>query len=514
MMPAATASMHAVAPTAVLVALLACEVMQVIHGYLRVMHSNQQSQRLVVVYEACLFAHIVLMSSFACASLSVEKSLFTSIVNLPSPFVFLLWANAVLAVVVAYASIAGFEDIEGPESIDWMPDVETLLLFCCTPVVLSVLGDLRFAVIAVDAAYFLFRSAFLLVLDRKSRRTIVSPLSINEALKKLPEGILYANGDGRTIVTNDAMRHCLAELGITGEKANARNLWAALGEQAEAGRGVQVSPEFAERPGAWTILRIADDEVRIFSFEGAEFDEACRYHSAPRLETDPPQDEIARNLLGQVPETRVIAYDVTEIVRVFEEIEHTNAELEASQEELRASMETVREAAENQAMLRMRGRVHDVIGQRLSMLHRSLEDNAISDEQLDQLKPLLSGILDDLATDTRVDAADQLEATVNAFALTGVTVSVDGALPADETQAKIVADCIREAATNAVKHALARNVNARIDGASVTITNDGQQPSEPIRESTGLTNMRRTVESAGGTLEITLRPFTLHIELP
>ncbi len=37
----------------------------------------------------------------------------------------------------------------------------------------------------------------------------------------------------------------------------------------------------------------------------------------------------------------------------------------------------------------MRARVHDVIGQRLSILHRYLEEGRLDDESLEQIDPLL-----------------------------------------------------------------------------------------------------------------------------
>lgn len=44
----------------------------------------------------------------------------------------------------------------------------------------------------------------------------------------------------------------------------------------------------------------------------------------------------------------------------------------------------------------MRARVHDVIGQRLSILHRYLEEGRLDDESLEQIDPLLRSIAADL----------------------------------------------------------------------------------------------------------------------
>ncbi|MGN0046879.1 MAG: hypothetical protein ACI37P_06095 [Eggerthellaceae bacterium] len=95
---------------------------------------------------------------------------------------------------------------------------------------------------------------------------------------------------------------------------------------------------------------------------------------------------------------------------------------------------------------------------------------------------------------------------------------------------KTVSD-ITEAATNAVKHAQAKEVQVVMEDATVaqpaagasstkvvpaqaavedvaptalrlTITNDGTAPTKPITEGSGLTSLRQTIESRGGTLTL------------
>jgi len=209
----------------------------------------------------------------------------------------------------------------------------------------------------------------------------------------------------------------------------------------------------------------------------------------------------------------IFAYDVTQEVETLKAINRTNAKLAAQHSELEASMDKVREAAKNEAMLRMRGRVHDVIGQRLSVLHRALEDDAVSDEKLEQLKPLLNGILDDLSVERDVEPAEELAATIAAFLLTGVNVRVEGELPDDPAKAKVYADCIREASTNAVKHARSTEIVAKITPEGLSISNDGPLPMLPVNEGTGLSNMRHAAATIGAGFEIEASepPFTIRL---
>lgn len=509
------AGANSLALSIVFVALLLCAAGQTALGYLRIMHSTSQTRRLAAVYESALLVHLVLMAAFAlgCAGAWADERI--HFVYLGIPLDPALWANAVTALVAAYAAVVGIEEDDvpaGAESPGWMPAVDAIVMALCTPLLRDLLGGTWTLVLFADAAYFLFRTVFLLFIGKRLRRRMVSSLSIAEAMRRLPEGILYADKHGHTLVANDAMRHCLSALGLSTDFGKVGDLWKELNARADADPDARVVQSVEREPGDWVIARIGADEARLFSFEGAGFAQDRRYSDARPLEIDSTLQGESKRLLGAEAFMRVIAYDVTREVEILQEIDRTNAELAASQRELQASMRTVQEAAENDAMLRMRGRVHDVIGQRLSMLHRALEDDEVSDEKLEQLKPLLNGILDDLAADTRVEPADELAATVDAFALTGVNVRVSGALPSDAARAKLFVDCIREGATNAVKHAHATEVLVTCAESELVIANAGGAAAEPLVEGTGLANMRRAVEAAGLALSITPAPtFTLRI---
>ena len=64
----------------------------------------------------------------------------------------------------------------------------------------------------------------------------------------------------------------------------------------------------------------------------------------------------------------------------------------------------------------MRTRVHDVIGQRLSILHRYLEEGRLDDESLEQIDPLLRSIAADLRSGGDTEPAEQLGDIVHALA--------------------------------------------------------------------------------------------------
>ena len=186
-------------------------------------------------------------------------------------------------------------------------------------------------------------------------------------------------------------------------------------------------------------------------------------------------------------------------------------------------IEEVKKVADNAAYLRMRARVHDVIGQRLSILHRYLEEGRLDDESLEQIDPLLRSIAVDLRSDGASEPKEQLDDIVHAFGLVSVQIDVEGVLPRDARVATAFLQIIREASTNATKHAQAHQVHVRLwqEGpvagaiAHMTISNDGAPAPVSYREGTGIPGMRHVAQDLGGSLEVRAAPpFTLAVSIP
>lgn len=223
------------------------------------------------------------------------------------------------------------------------------------------------------------------------------------------------------------------------------------------------------------------------------------------------------------PFERIIGLDVTEYAHAHDRLAQANHLLELAGQELQAQIEEVKKVADNAAYLRMRARVHDVIGQRLSILHRYLEEGRLDDESLEQIDPLLRSIAADLRSGGDSEPAEQLGDIVHAFGLVSVQIDVDGSLPDDAHVAAAFLQIIREASTNATKHAQAHQVYVRLwqEGplagaiAHMTISNDGAPAPVSYREGTGIPGMRHVAQDLGGSLEVRAAPpFTLAVSIP
>ena len=352
------------------------------------------------------------------------------------------------------------------------------------PPVWARLGALRTPVELLDAVAFCWHASSALLSARATTPETLTRASVTQALTLAPEGIACHTSDGRLLFMNDAMRSCLGRLGLPTDLGDMRRAWGRLEALARA-------PVQAD--GCELTCDLPSGEVRLFQ----------RYPMSVRGRTC----------------TCLIALDVTEEDALVRSDERVNRSLELARDELARSIRQVQEVAEGEARAQMVSRVHDVVGQRLSILHRYLEDDALDEAALGRIEPLLESILQDLGSDPARSPQAELAAMVDAFGSVGVALRVTGSLPADAALAGAFVRVIREATTNAVRHGQARAVAVTIDQtpthARLVVTNDGAPLAGPLAAHGGIGGMRREAAALRGTLEVTGAPqFTVVMRLP
>ena len=140
-----------------------------------------------------------------------------------------------------------------------------------------------------------------------------------------------------------------------------------------------------------------------------------------------------------------------------------------------------------------------------------------------RLTPLLRSIAADLRGGGASEPAEQLSDIVHAFGLVSVQIDIEGSLPEDARVAAAFLQIVREASTNATKHAQAHQIHVRLwqEGtdadaiARMTISNDGSPAPVSYREGTGIPGMRHVAQDLGGCLEVhAAPPFTLAVSIP
>ena len=215
---------------------------------------------------------------------------------------------------------------------------------------------------------------------------------------------------------------------------------------------------------------------------------------------------------------RIIAIDVTLEEDLNERLHLANIELGESNRKLEQTLTQLEEAAAEEASLVMKTRVHDSIGQRMTILHHYLESDIDNPEITRNISRLMCNITTDLAR-TAPEGKDELAALASAFALAGTNIHLEGTLPENPSSASALVGIIREAATNALKHGRAKNVYVRVTTTSsetnLTIFDDGAGAASTIADGCGMPQMRRAAEALGGTFEVNLlTPFTLSATIP
>ena len=100
----------------------------------------------------------------------------------------------------------------------------------------------------------------------------------------------------------------------------------------------------------------------------------------------------------------------------------------------------------------------------------------------------------------------------------GVTVRIRGGEPSDSASG-LIYDAMQVCLNNAIQYAqateLAVNLWESAGRYTVMIRNNGKPPEKPITEGGGLSNLRRRIERAGGSMTVQSLPvFSLVIDIP
>ncbi|MBS7126508.1 MAG: hypothetical protein KH064_04940 [Collinsella sp.] len=468
-------------------ALTAC--LQMIHVPLIVSRRSSYNRKVICAYEASLVLHLIISALILFAS--------SGSYLVAPPYVVakaagaLLWINAAIVIYGVVLMV----HYRRPVML-----VELLLAAAATPPAVRAMGPAWTAVLVAEAAFFLFRSIAALLMDVRNRQEDITAFSTIETINVIPVGILYLDPKGRPLLMNRCMRKNLLELHMPTDLRDMSGTWGSLRQlgmqppESSKDRALIDLGRFGEDRA---VVEVSPSEIRLFARDAV--------------------------MVSGRPFERVIGLDVTEYAHAYDRLAQANHLLELAGQELQAQIEEVKKVADNAAYLRMRARVHDVIGQRLSILHRYLEEGRLDDESLEQIDPLLRSIAADLRSGGDSEPAEQLGDIVHAFGLVSVQIDVEGSLPEDAHVAAAFLQIIREASTNATKHAQAHQVQVHLwqEGhggdavALMTISNDGAPAPVSYREGTGIPGMRHVAQDLGGSLEVhAAPPFTLAVSIP
>ena len=212
----------------------------------------------------------------------------------------------------------------------------------------------------------------------------------------------------------------------------------------------------------------------------------------------------------------IITFDITEVYKLHQKLNEQNKKLKENNKKILLSIDNIEELEKEKNLLKLKNKYHDILGQNLSILQQYLNKENISQENFEEIKFMIQKMFIDIE-DTD-DTNTNLENLIKIHKKNGTDIIIDGKLPQNKETAKVFFEIIREATTNAIRHAGSSkvfvNIKETLEETYMIITNDGRKSNEFITENQGIKDMRRKVKKLGGMFYISTVPeFSVNISI-
>ena len=212
----------------------------------------------------------------------------------------------------------------------------------------------------------------------------------------------------------------------------------------------------------------------------------------------------------------IITFDITEEYKLHKKLNGQNKKLKENNKKILLSIDNIEELEKEKNLLKLKNKYHDILGQNLSILQQYLNRENISQENFEEIKFMIQKMFIDIEDTDDTNA--NLENLIKIHKKNGTDIIIDGKLPQNKETAKVFFEIIREATTNAIRHAgslkVFVNIKETLEETYMIITNDGRKPNEFITENQGIKDMRRKVKKLGGMFYISTVPeFSVNISI-
>ena len=212
----------------------------------------------------------------------------------------------------------------------------------------------------------------------------------------------------------------------------------------------------------------------------------------------------------------IITFDITEEYKLHQKLNEQNKKLKENNKKILLSIDNIEELEKEKNLLKLKNKYHDILGQNLSILQQYLNKEKISQENFEEIKFMVQKMFIDIEDTDDTNA--NLENLIKIHKKNGTDIIMDGKLPQNKETAKEFFEIIREATTNAIRHAGSSkvfvNIKETLEETYMIITNDGRKPNEFITENQGIKDMRRKVKKLGGMFYISTVPeFSVNISI-
>ena len=308
---------------------------------------------------------------------------------------------------------------------------------------------------------------------------------IREAINSYPDGICFAAPGGRPILANKKINDICYKL--TGHTVtNADRMWEELGDK-----------------------RIPDTLSDLCGDASNELNEGTEQILC-RLENEQVWQFQRRQLtLDSGPVMQYEAADVSELYRYQMQLKEKNEQLSGMLERQKVLLQNIVENNLKKEVLHTKMRIHSDFGRLLVMTESRLSNRDEREDDSDIFEAW-----DHVITD--MENASEREETAE---MIGCKVEFTGEQPKERRALLLLYAAIREALTNAVRHAGADRliVEIRHDDRyyRVTISSNGRNDVMSVQEGGGLSDLRRRLEQEGAELSIEINSgVVMHVTIP
>ena len=314
--------------------------------------------------------------------------------------------------------------------------------------------------------YFIY-ALYHLLESLEYMKNNVTIMSIKEALDSLPIGICLANKKNKIIFNNITMEKILKYNGID-SRIKVIDLWKEIKNKDE--------------------IFIDDNNNAILKYE----------------------DDVYMIVLDKSNNIyQIKASSVKAEYEIIEKIIEANNHLEAQENELKNNILKIEEVEKQKSLLRIKGRIHDVFAQRLSIIHQYLDNEDIKSISTEEIKKLVTSMTRDIKEENQLSNEDIRSNIISTYELIGMKINFVGEI--NKEKENIILKIVREAATNALRHGGATTLDVVTNDNITTITNNGISPSV-IKEGNGIKNIKFIAQENKLTVEFKLNPYQIIIK--
>ena len=307
---------------------------------------------------------------------------------------------------------------------------------------------------------------------------------IKKAIDSYPGGICFSALDGRVILANEKMNKLMLEL--TGHTIlNAKVTWEELASFASNGKAEKLTqswlPKDPDKESIHQQLFFRFSDSSIWRFE-------LRF-----LDLNTVQIEAA---------------EITELYRLSEELYENTIRLQEMQKRQKTLLDSIVEVNLNKEILAAKMHIHDELGHCLLATTKAITEDSLAENADILLESWNSTIRDFSNIPTVWTAPDSsLQSELMQVAeLIGCKVIFLGEQPKSRKALQLLYAAVREALTNAVRHADATELTVKIEqdekSYHIEISDNGSVSVSNITEGNGLSALRQRLEQEGASLKV------------